>query len=213
MYTQPATHSLRLTGNDEAIVQIQYTGPAGIDYVNPADDPRKPPAINAASPVASCFSYSMKPAMTPLRRQAGPSYNTAPARPVFAIERLVPSFRSARSYERVLPLCPFRCSSILAWRASGLLTRTLEPGLSSQLTRCWREPDSNHRSRGGVRRRHAVGSRSRRLFRERVIKQRRYVPALETSVVSRGTDGSNPVPSGEKKQARQSGDLLGLHSG
>ena len=34
----------------------------------------------------------------------------------------------------------------------------------SHRTRRWRGVDSNHRSRGGVRRRHAVGSRSRRLF-------------------------------------------------
>jgi hypothetical protein len=59
----------------------------------------------------------------------------------------------------------------------------------------WREPDSNHRSRGGVRCR-AVGPRSRRLFRERAI----WAAALETSVVSRGTDGSNPVPSSSELQ-------------
>ena len=29
------------TGDEEAILQVQYTGPAGIDYINPADDPRK----------------------------------------------------------------------------------------------------------------------------------------------------------------------------
>ena len=29
------------TGNEEVIVQVQFTGPAGIDYINPADDPRK----------------------------------------------------------------------------------------------------------------------------------------------------------------------------
>ncbi len=28
------------TGGEEAIVQIQFTGPGGIDFVNPADDPR-----------------------------------------------------------------------------------------------------------------------------------------------------------------------------
>ncbi|WP_176721864.1 hypothetical protein [Bradyrhizobium sp. LMTR 3] len=28
------------TGNEEAVLQVQFTGP-GIDYVNPADDPRK----------------------------------------------------------------------------------------------------------------------------------------------------------------------------
>ena len=29
------------TGNEGVILQVQYTGPAGIDYINPADDPRK----------------------------------------------------------------------------------------------------------------------------------------------------------------------------
>ena len=29
------------TDNEEAIVQVQFVGPFGIDYVHPADDPRK----------------------------------------------------------------------------------------------------------------------------------------------------------------------------
>jgi quercetin dioxygenase-like cupin family protein len=29
------------TGDEEAILQVQFTGPGGIDYINPADDPRK----------------------------------------------------------------------------------------------------------------------------------------------------------------------------
>jgi quercetin dioxygenase-like cupin family protein len=29
------------TGSEEAIIQIQFTGPSGIDYINPADDPRQ----------------------------------------------------------------------------------------------------------------------------------------------------------------------------
>jgi hypothetical protein len=42
LYTHPAKHShYAWTGNEEAIVEIPYTGPAGIDYVNLADDPRK----------------------------------------------------------------------------------------------------------------------------------------------------------------------------
>jgi quercetin dioxygenase-like cupin family protein len=42
LYTHPAKHPhYAWAGNEEAIVQIQYTGPAGIDYINPADDPRK----------------------------------------------------------------------------------------------------------------------------------------------------------------------------
>jgi quercetin dioxygenase-like cupin family protein len=42
LYTHPAKHPhYAWTGNEQAIVQIQYVGPGGIDYVNPADDPRK----------------------------------------------------------------------------------------------------------------------------------------------------------------------------
>jgi quercetin dioxygenase-like cupin family protein len=38
----PAKHAHFVwTGNEEAILQVQYIGPAGIDYINPADDPRK----------------------------------------------------------------------------------------------------------------------------------------------------------------------------
>jgi quercetin dioxygenase-like cupin family protein len=41
-YAQPAKHPHFVwTGNEEAIVQVQFTGPGGIDYSNPADDPRK----------------------------------------------------------------------------------------------------------------------------------------------------------------------------
>ena len=29
------------TGPEEAVLQVQFTGPGGIDHVNPADDPRK----------------------------------------------------------------------------------------------------------------------------------------------------------------------------
>lgn len=29
------------TGNEQAIIQVQYMGPSGIDFINPADDPRK----------------------------------------------------------------------------------------------------------------------------------------------------------------------------
>ena len=34
----PTKHALAWTGNEEVIVQVQFTGPAGIDYINPADD-------------------------------------------------------------------------------------------------------------------------------------------------------------------------------
>jgi quercetin dioxygenase-like cupin family protein len=41
-YAQPAKHAHYVwTGNEEAIIQVQFTGPGGIDYINPADDPRK----------------------------------------------------------------------------------------------------------------------------------------------------------------------------
>jgi quercetin dioxygenase-like cupin family protein len=41
-YAQPAKQAHYVwTGNEEAILQVQYTGPGGIDYINPADDPRK----------------------------------------------------------------------------------------------------------------------------------------------------------------------------
>jgi quercetin dioxygenase-like cupin family protein len=29
------------TGSEEAVIQVQYTGPTGIDFINAADDPRK----------------------------------------------------------------------------------------------------------------------------------------------------------------------------
>jgi quercetin dioxygenase-like cupin family protein len=38
----PAKHAhYGWTGNEEAVVQVQGIGPAGTDYINPADDPRK----------------------------------------------------------------------------------------------------------------------------------------------------------------------------
>jgi quercetin dioxygenase-like cupin family protein len=41
-FSQPAKHAHYVwTGSEEAIVQVQFTGPGGIDYINPADDPRK----------------------------------------------------------------------------------------------------------------------------------------------------------------------------
>jgi quercetin dioxygenase-like cupin family protein len=42
MWVYPAKHAhYAWTGDGEAILQVQYTGPGGIEYVNPADDPRK----------------------------------------------------------------------------------------------------------------------------------------------------------------------------
>ena len=42
MWMYPAKHAhYAWTGDGEAILQVQYTGPGGIEYVNPADDPRK----------------------------------------------------------------------------------------------------------------------------------------------------------------------------
>jgi hypothetical protein len=41
-FSPPAQHAHYVwTGNEEAIIQVQFTGPGGIDYINPADDPRK----------------------------------------------------------------------------------------------------------------------------------------------------------------------------
>jgi len=38
----PAKHAHYVwTENEEAIVQAQFIGPGGIDYINPTDDPRK----------------------------------------------------------------------------------------------------------------------------------------------------------------------------
>ena len=38
----PAKHTVYVwTGGQPAIIQTQFTGPGGIDYVDPADDPRK----------------------------------------------------------------------------------------------------------------------------------------------------------------------------
>ena len=42
LWVYPATHAhYAWTGNEEAILQVQFTGPGGIDYINPEDDPRK----------------------------------------------------------------------------------------------------------------------------------------------------------------------------
>jgi quercetin dioxygenase-like cupin family protein len=42
MWVYPAKHGhYAWTGNEEAIVQVQFIGPGGIEYINPADDPRK----------------------------------------------------------------------------------------------------------------------------------------------------------------------------
>jgi len=41
-FALPAKHAHFVwTGNEEAILQVQFVGPGGIDYINPADDPRK----------------------------------------------------------------------------------------------------------------------------------------------------------------------------
>ena len=42
LFTHPAKNAhYAWSGNEGAIVQVQFTGPGGIDYINPADDPRK----------------------------------------------------------------------------------------------------------------------------------------------------------------------------
>jgi len=42
MWVYPAKHAhYAWTGDEQAILQVQFIGPGGIDYINPADDPRK----------------------------------------------------------------------------------------------------------------------------------------------------------------------------
>jgi quercetin dioxygenase-like cupin family protein len=42
LFANPAKHAHYVwTGPGEAIIQVQFVGPGGIDYINPADDPRK----------------------------------------------------------------------------------------------------------------------------------------------------------------------------
>src|SRR5438128_6234015 len=42
LFAQPAKHAHYVwTGKEGAIVQVQFVGPGGIDYINAADDPRK----------------------------------------------------------------------------------------------------------------------------------------------------------------------------
>ena len=42
LWVYPAGHPhYAWTGPEDAILQVQYTGPGGITYVNPADDPRR----------------------------------------------------------------------------------------------------------------------------------------------------------------------------
>jgi quercetin dioxygenase-like cupin family protein len=41
-FANPAKHAHYVwTGKEGAILQVQFIGPGGIDYINPADDPRK----------------------------------------------------------------------------------------------------------------------------------------------------------------------------
>jgi quercetin dioxygenase-like cupin family protein len=42
LFALPAKHPHYVwTTTEETIVQVQFTGPGGIDFINPADDPRK----------------------------------------------------------------------------------------------------------------------------------------------------------------------------
>lgn len=41
-YAQPANHAHYVwTGDEEGIIEVHFVGPGGINYINPADDPRK----------------------------------------------------------------------------------------------------------------------------------------------------------------------------
>ena len=42
LWVYPAKHAhYAWTGDEEGILQVQFVGPGGIDYINPGDDPRK----------------------------------------------------------------------------------------------------------------------------------------------------------------------------
>jgi quercetin dioxygenase-like cupin family protein len=42
LWVYPAKHAhYAWTGSEEGILQVQFIAPGGIDYINPADDPRK----------------------------------------------------------------------------------------------------------------------------------------------------------------------------
>ena len=42
LWVYPAKHPhYAWTGDEEAVLQVQFTGPGGIEYINPADDPRR----------------------------------------------------------------------------------------------------------------------------------------------------------------------------
>jgi hypothetical protein len=46
----PAKHAHYVwTGNEEAIIQVQFIGLGGIDYINPADDPRDGPLLTISA--------------------------------------------------------------------------------------------------------------------------------------------------------------------
>ncbi|MGX9119565.1 hypothetical protein ACWTU6_23320 [Mesorhizobium sp. BHbsci] len=41
-YAQPANHAHYVwTAGEEDIIEVHFFGPGGINYINPADDPRK----------------------------------------------------------------------------------------------------------------------------------------------------------------------------
>jgi hypothetical protein len=48
VFVNPTNHPHYVwTSNEETILQVQGIGPGGIDYINPADDPRKAMATGA----------------------------------------------------------------------------------------------------------------------------------------------------------------------
>ena len=63
-----------------------------------------PPAINAASPIASYVSYSLNPAMIPSTRTSKTFYNTALAGAVLAIERFC-RYRRGRGNYAIIANC------------------------------------------------------------------------------------------------------------
>jgi len=65
VFALPANHVHRTwTTDEEVVLQINFTGPGGITFVNPADDPRKKPITEdrfTAGRYVSCASISELP--------------------------------------------------------------------------------------------------------------------------------------------------------
>ena len=59
LFVLPAGHAhYTWTADEETIVQVQFIGPRGTDFINPADDPRKKTARTADKPTAMTIRTS-----------------------------------------------------------------------------------------------------------------------------------------------------------